>query len=94
MDTNKLNVGMVIARHVKDSEHPLSELEKFTADKKADIILFPEDHIYSDNLPGLQEIARDRKKWIVSGVEDRNEDGEKFKHAVIVNLQGKIVGRH
>ena len=94
MDTNKLNVGMVIARSVKDSDKPLSELEKFTADKKADIILFPEDHIYSNKLPDLQEIARDRKKWIVSGMEDQGSGGEKFKHAVIVNPRGMVVGRH
>jgi hypothetical protein len=34
MDMNKLNVGMVIASPVKDSEHLLSELEKFAVDKK------------------------------------------------------------
>ena len=94
MDMNKLNVGMVIACPVKDSDQPLSELEKFTTDKKAEIILFPEDHIYSDKLPDMQEIARDRKKWIVSGMEDRDSSGEKFKHAVIVNPRGEIVGRY
>jgi len=94
MDMNKLKVGMVIACPVKDSDQPLSELEKFTTDKKAEIILFPEDHIYSDKLPDLQAIARDRKKWIVSGMEDRDSSGEKFKHAVIVNPRGEIVGRH
>jgi len=94
METNKLVVGMVIARHVKDSEQPLSELKKFTAEKKTDIVLFPEDHIYSEKLPDLQEIARQRKKWIISGMEDRETGGEKFKHAVVVNPRGEIVGRH
>ena len=94
MDASKLNVGMVIAIPVKDSGHPLSELEKFTNDKKAEVILFPEDHIYSDKLPDLQDIARSRKKWIVSGMEDRDTGGEKFKHAVIVNPLGEIMGRH
>ena len=94
MDTKKLNVGLVIARPVKDSDHPLSELEKFTTDEKADIILFPEDHIYSDRLTDLQEIARSRKKWIVSGMEDRDTGEKKYKHAVIVNPQGEIIGRH
>ena len=89
MDMNKLNMGLVIARPVKDSDQPLSELEKFTMDKKADIFLFPEDHIYSDKLTDLQEIARNRKKWIVSGVEDRDKGGKKYKHAVIVNPQGE-----
>ena len=50
MDSNKLHVGMVIALPVKDTDHPLSELEKFSADKKAEVILFPEDHIYSDKV--------------------------------------------
>lgn len=48
MDTNKLNMGLVIARPIKGSDHPLSELEKFTTDKKADIILFSEDYNYSE----------------------------------------------
>lgn len=94
MDAAKLHVGMVIALPVKDSDQPLSELEKFTDDKKADIILFPEDHIYSDKLQDLQDIARKRKKWIVSGMEDREAGGKKFKQAVIVNSLGEIVGRH
>jgi len=94
MDMNKLNVGLVIARPVKDSDQPLFELEKFTMDKKADIFLFPEDHIYSDKLTDLQEIARNRKKWIVSGMEDRDTGEKKYKHAVIVNPQGEIVGWH
>jgi predicted amidohydrolase len=94
MDTKKLNVGLVIALPVKDSDQPLSELEKFTMDQKADIILFPEDHIYSEKLPDLQAIARNRKKWIISGMEDRDTGGEKFKQAVVVNPKGDIVGRH
>ncbi len=94
METKKLNVGLVIALPVKDSDQPLSELEKFTMDQKADILLFPEDHIYSEKLPDLQAIARNRKKWIISGMEDRDTGGEKFKQAVVVNPQGDIVGRH
>ena len=94
MEPGKLNVGMVIAQSVKDSDHPLSELEKFTQDQKTDIILFPEDHIYSDKLPDLQEIAKSRKKWIISGMEDRDTGGKKFKQAVIVNPRGEIVGQH
>jgi predicted amidohydrolase len=94
MATDKMNVGLAIALPVKDSDQPLSELEKFTLDNKAEIILFPEDHIYANKLPDLQEIARNRKKWIVSGMEDRETGGEKYKQAVIVNPQGEIVGRH
>jgi predicted amidohydrolase len=94
METKKLNVGLVIALPVKDSDQPLSELEKFTLDQKADIILFPEDHIYSEKLPDLQAIARNRKKWIISGMEDRDTGGEKFKQAVVINPKGEIVGRH
>ena len=88
MVTDKLNVGLVIARPVKDSDQPMFKLEKFTIDNKAELILFPEDHIYADKLPDLQEIARNRKKWIVSGMEDRDLGGEKYKQAVIVNPQG------
>ncbi len=94
MDTNKLNMGLVITRPIKDSDHPLSELEKFTTDKKADIILFLEDYNYSDKLPDLQEIAGNRNKWIASEMEDRDTGGKKFKHAMIVNPQGEIVGGH
>ena len=64
MDAAKLHVGMVIALPVKDSDQPLSELEKFTNDKKTDIILFPEDHIYSDKVQGLRDVFRKRKNWI------------------------------
>ena len=94
MVTDKLNVGLVIARPVKDSDQPLSELEKFSLDNKVELLLFPEDHIYSDKLPDLQEVARNRKKWIVSGMEDRDMGGKKFKQAVVVNPQGEVVGRH
>jgi len=94
MPKEKFHAGLVIARPVKDSSEPLSELERFTTDKKAELILFPEDHIYSDKLSDLQEIARRKKKWIVCGMEDRDTSAEKYKHAVIVNLEGEIVGRH
>ena len=94
MDATKINVGLVIARPVRDSSNPLSELEKFTADKKADVILFPEDHIYSDKLPDLQKIAKSREKWIICGMEDHGINSKRFKHAVVVNPKGEVVGHH
>ncbi len=94
MAEQKINVGLVIAQPVKDSDQPLRELEKFTRDTKADLILFPEDHIYTDKLADLQEIARERGKWIVCGMEDRAETEQKYKHAVVVNPQGEVVARH
>lgn len=94
MTVDKLTLGLVIAQLVKDSDHPFSELEKFTQDAKPDLFLFPEDHIFSENLPGLQKIAKKRQKWIISGMEDRDTGGKKFKQAVVVDPQGKVVGRH
>ncbi len=92
--SEKIIVGLVIARPVKDSDQPLAEVERFTTDTKTEIILFPEDHIYTDRLPDLQEIARKRNKWIISGMEDRETGKDKFKKAAIVNPQGEIVGIH
>lgn len=94
MEENKITVGLVIAQPVKDSEQPLSELTRYTRDEKAEVILFPEDHIYSDKLGDLQQIAKGSKKWIISGMEDRNKEGKRYKHAVVVNPQGEVVGRH
>lgn len=94
MAQNSIHIGLVIPRPVKDSATPLMELEQYTADAKPDIFLFPEDHIYSENLSALQEIARSRKKWIVCGMEDRDAGKEKFKHAVVVNPSGEVVGHH
>ena len=94
MTVDKLTIGLVIAQPVKDSDHPFSELEKFTLDAKSDLFLFPEDHIYSENLPHLQEIAKQRQKWIICGMEDCDTGGKKYKQAVVVNPQGKVVGGH
>lgn len=94
MEEQKITVGLVIAQAVKDSDQPLRELEKFTRDAKADIILFPEDHIYADKLADLQAIARERRKWIICGMEDRPDTNPKFKHAVVVNPQGEVAARH
>jgi predicted amidohydrolase len=91
---DKFAVGLVIALPVKDSDHPLSELEKFTQDTKPDLYLFPEDHIFSDQLPNLQEIAKRREKWVICGMEDRDTGGKKYKQAVVVNPKGEVVGRH
>lgn len=94
MDENKIVVGMVIAQPVKDTDDPLAELARYTQDKKAEVILFPEDHIYSDKLGDLQQIAKESGKWIISGMEDRETGEKKYKHAVVVNSQGEVVGRH
>jgi predicted amidohydrolase len=94
MDENKITIGLVVAQPVKDSEQPLSELMRYTQDKKAEVILFPEDHIYSDRLPDLQRIAKESGKWIISGMEDRDTGEKKYKHALVVNPLGEVVGRH
>ena len=94
MTVDKLTIGLVIAQPVKDSDHPFSELEKFTLDTKPDLFLFPEDHIYSENLPGLQEIAKQRQKWIICGMEDRDGGGKKYKQAVVIHPKGNVAGRH
>lgn len=94
MTIDKFTLGLAIAQPVKDSSHPFSELEKFTLDAKPDLFLFPEDHIYTDNLPALQEIARQRQKWIICGMEDRDSGEKKYKQAVVVNPQGEVIGRH
>lgn len=72
MVDNKVTVGLAITRSVKDSDSPFSELEKFTADKKPDVFLFPEDPIYSENINVLRDIAKEKQKWIICGMEDRN----------------------
>lgn len=94
MDEKNVIIGLVVAQPVKDSDHPLSDLERYTQDEKAQVILFPEDHIYSDQLAGLQRIAKSSGKWIVSGMEDRETGAKKYKHAVVVNPLGEIAGRH
>ena len=94
MDGNKITLGLVVAQPVKDSEQPLSELLRYTQDKKVEVILFPEDHIYSDMLADLQRIAKESGKWIISGMEDRNKEGKRYKHAVVVNPLGVVVGHH
>lgn len=94
MDEKNIKVGLVVAQPVKDTDHPLSELTRYTQDEKVELILFPEDHIYSDKLSDLQQIAKDSGKWIISGMEDRNTEGKRYKHAVVVNTQGEVVGHH
>ncbi|MGV8026534.1 MAG: carbon-nitrogen hydrolase family protein [Anaerolineaceae bacterium] len=94
MVENKVTVGLVIPRSVKDSDSPFSELEKFTAEKKPDVFLFPEDHIYSENIDVLRNIAKEKQKWIICGMEDRDVGREKFKHAIVVDPHGEIVGHH
>jgi len=62
MDEKKVTVGLVIPRSVKDSDSPFCELEKFTTDTKPDVFLFPEDHIYSENIDVLRNISERKTK--------------------------------
>lgn len=94
MEKTEVKIGLVIAKSVKGTDQPLSELLRYTQDEKAVVILFPEDHIYADKLPDLQSIAKDSGKWIVCGMEDRPTEELKYKHAVVVNPAGEVVGRH
>ncbi len=94
MDEKKITIGLVVAQPVKDSENPLSELRRYTQDEKPEVILFPEDHIYSDRLSDLQQIARESRKWIISGMEDRDTGEKKYKHALVVDPEGEVVGHH
>jgi len=94
VEKNKVKIGLVIAKPVKDSDAPLSELRRYTKNEKAEVILFPEDHIYSDKQADLQAIAKESGKWIVCGMDDRNTGGKHYKHALVVDPQGDVAGHH
>ncbi len=79
MNQNKLKIGLVAARPNSEKE----EIKKFSQNKKSDTLLFPEGFLISDNLSFAQGIARENKKWIISGMDDKREKEKKIKNYAI-----------
>lgn len=86
----RLEVGLAITQ----KENNLTEMRKFLLGTTAVVILFPEGYLPSEKLEEACRLARDNKKWIVSGMEDRREAGKFYEAAVVINPKGKVVGEH
>jgi len=90
----KISVGAVIAKPEYNTSEVLSELKKYLATPKVDLLLFPEGYIHSDNLKDVAEIVKGNGKWLVCGMDDYRKTGEKHETAVVINPKGEIVGEH
>lgn len=69
----------------------ISELEHYLSNSKADLFLFPEEHLRSDNLDAACEIAKKHKKWVVSGLDYWPEVG-RYQVGIVITPDGKIAG--
>jgi predicted amidohydrolase len=86
----RLRLGLVNAREEKS----LSEMKRFVGEPGVDAILFPEGYIHSDKLGEACNLARENKKWVISGMEDYREKGKFFETGVVISPSGKVIGEH
>lgn len=86
----KIKIGLAIAQ----DEKGLSELKKFISSPEADVIIFPEYYLDSTRLDEACDLAKQHKKWLITGMEDRRDKDKFYQAAVIINPKGEIVGEH
>lgn len=86
----KIKLGLVIAK----PEDSISELEKYSTSNEADILLFPEGYLKSNNLKKAQLLAKKNKKWIITGMDDKRDKKKRMGSGIIIDDSGKIVGEH
>jgi len=87
----KMRVGLIVppVHHAT-----LAQLGPSLAEAPADVFLFPESYLRSDNLPEAREFARENGKWLVVGIDDLRERGTKFLSAVVIDPRGEVAGEH
>ena len=59
----QIQLGMIIA---KPETETISEVEKYISSDWAEMLMFPEGYLQSENLEKVQELAKEHKKWIVT----------------------------
>lgn len=91
---SKFNLGIIPALPAGSHADPLHDLKKYSKSDSVEVLLFPEGYLHSENLTSAQEVAKDNKKWLVTGVDDFRESKNKFETALIINPKGEIVGEH
>lgn len=86
----RFRLGLVNAQEEKD----LSEMKRFIGEPGVDAVLFPEGYMHSDKLSEACKLAKENKKWVISGMEDHREKGKFFETGVVISPAGKVVGEH
>jgi len=75
-----------------------SEMERYmrlASSKGIEVLCFPEGFLDSHkSVEKLLELAKDCGIWVVTGYDEMGETEEGFQSAIIVNDQGRIVGKH
>ena len=87
----QIKLGIVIA---KPETETISEAEKYISSDWAEMLLFPEGYLQSENLEKVQKLAKEYKKWIVSGMDDKRDSAHRMESGIIIDPSGKIVGEH
>lgn len=75
----------------------LDELERFCAEAAAagaEMLLLPEEYIEAELVEIVRGAAAAYGLWIVCGLDDRRQAGQRFMTAVVIDDQGEIQGEH
>ena len=87
----QIKLGIVIA---KPETRTISEIEKYIASDRAEMLMFPEGYLQSGNLEKVRGIAKKHQKWIVSGMDDRRDSSRRMQTGIIIDSSGNIAGEH
>ena len=87
----QIQLGMIIA---KPETETISEVEKYISSDWAEMLMFPEGYLQSENLERVQELAKEHKKWIVTGMDDQRDSARQMEAGIIIDPSGSIAGEH
>lgn len=88
MKSNKIRIALINP----EKNNALKELEIFIRDYAADIYVFPEGFLKSEDLKEALDIIQSYEKYVILGLDDRRTD-TLYETALIID-QGEIAGEY
>ena len=77
------------------NEREMKKFMELALSSGIEVLCFPEGFLHGSKLvEGLLKIAENYGIWVVTGYDEMKETEDKFQSAIIVNDQGRIVGKH
>ena len=87
----QIKLGIVVA---KPETETISEVEKYISSDWAEMLMFPEGYLQSKNLEKVRKLAREHKKWFVTGMDDKRDPAHWTETGIVIDPSGEIVGEH
>ncbi len=86
IDKSQIKITLVIPKKGED----LKEMEKFLKQEEADIYIFPEGFLETEQLPEALRLIKETDRYVITGLKDTRTDNS-YQTALIID-KGNIVG--